>query len=337
MRVSIIVPIYNVSKYLDNSLNTILQQDYHNYEVVMINDGSTDNSLKIAQNYEERDKRFKVYSTKNQGLSSARNEGLKHISGDIIYFMDADDQLAPNALSILVSFFEDHSDVDVIHFSSTLTPHPLKNINSSKIIDSCVVDNKNALRKLMEVKLQPTAWSNISRGSLIMKNRLQFSPGRLFEDENFNTKLFARSNKVGILKFNSGPYYYLVEKRKGKLMNEIMYHKNLKQLKDRLFIVSDEYKYLDNLKLYDNSYLLVWYLNKLIWIYNYYYNDVSRSDKNLFNKLRNDITKLYEMSNTRFTVRQRLQYWKVKNVLFYHIMTFLKKIADVFRSNYKKL
>ena len=89
--VSVIVPIYNVEKYVRECLESILNQSYRNIEVLMINDGSTDGSSKICKEYEERDKRFKLYNKKNGGLSDARNYGLDRIKGEYVCFVDGDD------------------------------------------------------------------------------------------------------------------------------------------------------------------------------------------------------------------------------------------------------
>ena len=117
MKVSIIVPIYNVESALEYCLDSIQAQNYSDYEVIMINDGSTDKSPEIAKQYVERDNKFKLYTTPNRGLASARNEGLKYVTGDIISFVDSDDQIAPNYLSIVVKEFQQNSDIDLIHLS----------------------------------------------------------------------------------------------------------------------------------------------------------------------------------------------------------------------------
>lgn len=96
--VSIVVPIYNVENYLTRCLDSILAQDYINYEVLMVNDGSTDNSGRLAQKYTS-DSRFKLINQKNAGVSVARNTGIEHANGKYIYFLDPDDWISFNLLS----------------------------------------------------------------------------------------------------------------------------------------------------------------------------------------------------------------------------------------------
>ena len=87
--ISIVVPIYNASPYLDKCIKSIISQSYKNIEIILINDGSTDNSLCICNSYAESDKRIRVYSKKNAGVSSARNYGMKVASGKYICFIDS--------------------------------------------------------------------------------------------------------------------------------------------------------------------------------------------------------------------------------------------------------
>ena len=92
--VSVIIPVYNVEKYLRRCLNSVIDQEYKNIEIILVNDGSTDNSLEIAISYKEKDKRIKVFSQENQGLSAARNMGLDKSHGEYITFIDSDDYVS---------------------------------------------------------------------------------------------------------------------------------------------------------------------------------------------------------------------------------------------------
>ena len=95
MKFSIIVPIYNVEKYIEKCLQSIKDQTFKNFEVIMVDDGSTDNSNKIMKLF-EKDKRFKSYSKKNGGLSDARNYGIQYTTGDYLLFIDSDDYIDKN-------------------------------------------------------------------------------------------------------------------------------------------------------------------------------------------------------------------------------------------------
>ena len=101
--VSIIVPVYNVSKYLKICLDSIQKQTYKYIEVILVNDGSTDNSLDICNEYVNNDDRFKVITQDNQGLSSARNTGLKNYTGQYVFFVDSDDYIKENTIELLLN------------------------------------------------------------------------------------------------------------------------------------------------------------------------------------------------------------------------------------------
>jgi glycosyltransferase involved in cell wall biosynthesis len=111
--ISIIVPVYNVEKYLDEMIISVLNQTYSNFELIMVDDGSTDNSLKIMKKYKEIDKRIQVYSQENDGApGKARNYGLEKSRGEYIYYLDADDYLPSKTLEILVKNY--NKDVDLV-------------------------------------------------------------------------------------------------------------------------------------------------------------------------------------------------------------------------------
>ena len=93
-KISIIVPVYNVSKYLKRSLDSLINQTLKDLEIIIVNDGSTDNSLDICQEYASLDNRIKVISKENGGLSSARNYGLRYVTSDYVAFIDSDDYVA---------------------------------------------------------------------------------------------------------------------------------------------------------------------------------------------------------------------------------------------------
>lgn len=117
-KVSIIVPIYNSEKTLNRCLNSIQEQTFNDFEVLLINDGSTDASLEICKSYCDKDKRFAVYSQENAGVSAARNKGMDISSGDYIYFIDADDYISNDAIEKLYkAAVNTDADVTVCGFS----------------------------------------------------------------------------------------------------------------------------------------------------------------------------------------------------------------------------
>lgn len=130
--ISIIIPVYNAEKYLEQCLNSVLCQVYTNYEVILVDDGSTDNSRAIYRKFADADKRFIVYCQQNQGVSAARNKGLNVARGEIIIFLDSDDVIAPSFLEFIVQILNDGN--DIVCFSSKKFTNKVDFKESSNIL-----------------------------------------------------------------------------------------------------------------------------------------------------------------------------------------------------------
>lgn len=114
--ISIIVPVYNVEKYLDECVESILNQTYKNIELILVDDGSTDDSGEKCNTYKNRDKRVKVIHQENRGVSAARNNGLRLAQGDWVLFIDSDDMVDRNLLKICYKYFGSDKDIDICFF-----------------------------------------------------------------------------------------------------------------------------------------------------------------------------------------------------------------------------
>ena len=115
MKISIIIPVYNVAQYLDKALDSVVNQTYKDIEIICVNDGSTDNSLQIIENYAKKDKRIKVINQDNSGLYVVRQNGVKVATGDYITYVDGDDWLDADACDKIVSVAE-NSNADIIQY-----------------------------------------------------------------------------------------------------------------------------------------------------------------------------------------------------------------------------
>ena len=116
MLLSIIIPIYNVEKYLQKCIESVLSQDINDYELLLIDDSSTDNSLNIAKDYENRVNVKIIEKNKNSGLSDTRNIGLKEANGKYILFLDSDDYIEEGSISIIYNIVQDQNEPDVLYF-----------------------------------------------------------------------------------------------------------------------------------------------------------------------------------------------------------------------------
>src|ERR1700677_968317 len=144
--VSIIIPCYNSSQYLPEALNSVLSQTYQNFECLIIDDGSTDETKAIIQNYTQKDSRFYYYFQENTGAATARNNGISYSTGEFIQFLDADDLLPPEKLKIQVEYLLQNESVDIVYGEYVLFTK-LEDINSNY-----VASNKNELTKKIDSK-----------------------------------------------------------------------------------------------------------------------------------------------------------------------------------------
>lgn len=176
--VSIIVPVYNVEEYLEECLNSILAQTFQDFEVICINDGSTDDSLDILQSFAQRDKRIRIINQQNMGLAGARNHGLSVARGTYLCLVDSDDALDPNALKLLAQKAESHES-DIVVFGFETIPSS-KNTSSSEWplcanpVRDIVYNSFSAEALFKEPGSKPFIWRYFIRRNLLTENDLWF-------------------------------------------------------------------------------------------------------------------------------------------------------------------
>ncbi|RGY94639.1 glycosyltransferase [Clostridium sp. AM58-1XD] len=216
-KVSIIVPVYNAEMYLGYCINSILSQTYTNIEVILVNDGSTDGSLSICNNYAVIDKRIKVVDIKNGGVSRARNLGLEYVTGEYVQFVDSDDVIALNMTERLVEAIEAYK-TDIVFCGMKLVS--LKNSIPERIIcctsegigKECVLDRKTFLEK-MAFLLWKTAMlegpcNRVYRTNIIKHHGIKFPENiSLGEDLIMNLSYYGFCN--GAVFLSDKLYYYI--------------------------------------------------------------------------------------------------------------------------------
>lgn len=217
--VSIIVPVYNVEKWLEQCVNSILAQTYKNFELILVDDGSTDNSGFICDSLANSDNRIKVFHKQNGGLSSARNYGLSHAGGGYIVFVDSDDMISPTLLeSCLENISRTGSDIVEYQYSSIDekgNPHPYSgSLNDFQRDMRLSADD--ALRLLFKGNIEPYAWAFMAKRSLYENPVvIRFPEGKIFEDAATTYKLFARANQISLLTEK----LYLYRQRSNSIMH----------------------------------------------------------------------------------------------------------------------
>lgn len=197
--ISVIIPVYNVEEYLRECVDSVLFQTYGNFEIILVDDGSTDSSGKICDEYLEKDDRITVIHQKNGGLSVARNTGLSEANGDFLYFLDSDDYISENAFETLLETAQrDNSDIvffDAISFADTDDFTVKQNyIRKNKYQADCGI---NVFGKMTENKDFHSAVPLLFISRKLLKNtNISFIPDIIYEDMVFTYQLFCKASIV---------------------------------------------------------------------------------------------------------------------------------------------
>ena len=220
-KVSVILPIYNVDKYLAQSLDSLINQTLTEIEIICVNDGSTDNCYSILEEYKQKDNRIKVIHTKNQGTGAARNTGLKIATGECIGFVDPDDWAKPNMFERLYNLIQEKQ-ADIVMFipdgyneqKSTYETYSYFCDDNFK----CIPKNKNfSWKDLSPFKYPMCVWNKLYKKELFDKYNINFAEGLDFEDHKviFGSlltaeKIYFISEKLYVYRFN----------REGSVLND---------------------------------------------------------------------------------------------------------------------
>lgn len=201
-KISIIIPVYNTEEFVEEAVRSIMNQTLKDIEIIIINDGSTDNSLSIIKRLANEDNRIQIYSQKNQGLSITRNQGISYANGKYLYFMDSDDFLEPEALEICFLKSEENT-LDFIFFDADiLNKNTNYNINLNYQRKDCT--NPNIVYNGIQIftiliessKYTPSACLNLIKTEFLKKINLQFFPNIIHEDQLFSSLLYLQANRV---------------------------------------------------------------------------------------------------------------------------------------------
>ena len=181
--ISVIVPIYNAEAYLAECIKSIIQQTYNNLQIILVNDGSTDNSRTIAEQYARQDKRIELYSQVNKGQSAARNIGLQHATGDYISFIDADDYIDADFYTTLLHAFDINTDVVQIGY---------KRVYNGSVLSERLPHSFYQFT---------TPWMRLYRRNVLTQSNLHFMEGIIYEDVLFSIDLWVSHPKYKIVKY----------------------------------------------------------------------------------------------------------------------------------------
>jgi len=197
--VSVIVPVYNVEKYLHECIDSVLKQTYTNFELIIIDDGSKDSSKNICEEYALKDERIRVFSKENGGASSARNLGLTVAKGEYMYFLDSDDWIMERALKSLLETYESNN-TEVVFFNAYSVDEETGKVTTAHYSHKKVYQNNSGYRLMEELinnkDFHVAPWLFFMKRDLLDRTNLKFEEGIIYEDMIFTYKLFCKAQQV---------------------------------------------------------------------------------------------------------------------------------------------
>lgn len=235
-KLSVIIPVYNKEIFLDKCLNSLLKQTFTDFEIICVNDGSTDSSLKILQEYADRDSRIKIISQKNKGRSGARNTGIKNAGGEWITFIDPDDYI--DAETYETVFKNTLNDLELICFGIKTFGKSTKELaKSDKKYYKIKYEGKIPAEDEVLYNTDCSVCNKLFLRSIIKKYKIDFPQGRNYEDACFYFKYVSVIKSILFIPKNF--YHYL--RHDDSIMAET-FHKTDKAL-DHLYIVEDIFNF----------------------------------------------------------------------------------------------
>ena len=205
--ISVIIPVYNVEKCLSHCLESLKRQSYNDFEALLIDDGSTDDSRTICDDYCQKDNRFHVIHKKNEGIAAARNDGMDLAKGEFLYFMDSDDYVHPQTLEILVQALTNNEKAD---FSMMYGKKSCRHDEVFKEVQNDVITlgQEDLMRGLFgtsdqEIQFQ-AIWNKLFRRSMIQDLRFK---DIVAEDVEFMMRVYLRTSTVALIPHNMYIYY----------------------------------------------------------------------------------------------------------------------------------
>lgn len=224
-KLSIIVPVYNVEKYLEQCIESLINQTYKDIEIILVDDGSKDNSGNICEQYKDRDMRIKVIHKENEGVSKARNKGLELATGKYITFVDSDDYLELNAYEIIMKELEKEKATLLIYNYSEFSNDKIEKNNYFP--EDTFLKTKEEIQLIQALTLAPEigkytpfqttffglgfCWNKIYKREIIEQNKIRFNLDNktaIFEDGIFNYEYLENATSIKIINLNL--YYYRI-------------------------------------------------------------------------------------------------------------------------------
>lgn len=304
-KVSIVLPIYNVEYFLSESIDSIIKQTYKNIEILLIDDGATDNSGLIADEYAKKDIRIKVYHKINGGLSDTRNYGLAKATGDYIFFPDSDDYLEPQLVEEAIKQLT-ATNGDIFCFNYNLVNENGESASEGRKrgAKNEILDAKSAIELILSNQLNNYIWQFVYRRELLKKMDFQFLKGVLYEDIVATPEIMWAANKIVF----SSQHLYNYRIRE----NSIVHRLSLKKVQDIEFVVRQFIDFTENNQIGNqqlrNQFKLPLFMTAYIGMIKFP-NEVSKEH------LKNLQREIIASKQTNMSLKEQIKYYLIKTNL----------------------
>ncbi len=322
--ISVIIPMYNAELFIEDCLKSLLIQGFLKYEVIIVNDGSTDHSVEICENLIGNDKRFKIITKEGGGVSSARNVGIRNCLGDYICFIDADDIVHKDYLATLYRVIKQNE--------ADLVIAKYQEFNKKENINFHIVNLYNRVSAITKVEAQKkiysseyirmcVLWNKIFRRTIF--DNINFPEGRINEDEYVIHVLFDNCNKIMLL--DETLYYYRIQEK--SIMHSYTFERtlNLIQILENRAVFYEKYDDLQLLYLNNKR-----YCNCLFGFINMYKENVEVSRQEISSIEKKIISNYNDFLSNPYidVVRKIMIYFFINHKKIYH---YLYSILRLFR------
>ena len=303
-KISVIIPVYNVEDYLRQCLDSVINQTLDDIEIICVNDGSTDSSPDILEEYSRKDSRIRIISQENMGLSGARNTGMKYIKGEYVYFLDSDDYIELDALNQMYNISKNNS-LDMLMFKTcSFDDVSGKNYTTPyfemEFLEEMVKDNVFSYRDLGEkmYDLAVAVHGVVFKSDLV--SDIRFPQGLIFEDNPFFTEALFRAKKVMFYRH----YLHHYRTRSDSLSNAGSRNfSDIIEIRNRIIELAKKYDNFD-------EYAAVLYKKKLYNIRSRFLNTSDEYKEDFFAKIQADFKKHEQEYKTSEAFKQLKRYYK---------------------------
>ena len=328
--ISVIVPAYNVENYIARCLDSIINQTYSNLEIIVVDDGSTDNTGAIIDDYAKKDTRIKAIHQQNAGVAVARNTGIENASGDYYGFVDSDDYIEPTMYSEMLNACETSgSEMAVTEYKEIggdeSISYSMKNyiLSKEEALNTFVCENSS-------YRIQYSVWSRLCRKDIIKD--LRFAPGKNCEDIMFSTKLMCAINSCVML---DKPLYNYTYDRTSSIMNTRLF---TRRFDEELPYCRERIAYFSSLGMVDfQAKAQYYYYRRLLGYFSEFKNrKMKEACDKIISEIRQNKSVINDVYSSYFAKKgdiSRMKLFLISPSLFYVVVKLYEKIIVPLKSS----